>query len=381
MKIGLVTACYMPVLNGVTRSVMLYKSHLERLGHAVTVFTLGPRTAISDAEGVVWSRGVPLGKTGYYVAPGYAPAARQLLAQMDIVHCHHLYMSLEFGRKYAAPTAPVVYTNHTRYDLYTTAYLHVPQWMSDAFHRWIWPRRTALADAVIAPSAELRDLMHRFGVRAPIHVIENGIDVARYAHPRRRVHQREWGIAPDAVVGIYVGRLSAEKRIDDLLRQAATAMQRVPALRLVLVGPGPDRERAERLARRLRIGNRVQFVGPVSFDDVPGHLAAADFFITASRSEVHPLTILEALAAGLPIVAYDTSGIRATITDGCEGVLAADGDLADAVALVAGDRTFRGALSIAASRRAAQFDFGETSRRSLSLYDELCRTSSYPVPM
>lgn len=364
----MVTACYEPVLNGVTRSVMLYKVHLEARGHAVTVFTLGKS---NRADGVVCSPGVAIGETGYYVAPRYTQAAQRQLAQMDVVHCHHLYMSIEFGRKYTPDHIPVVYTNHTRYDLYTATLLHLPWLLTARYHDWIWPHRADLADAIIAPSAELRALMQRYGVTKPIHVINNGIDVDMYANPSAPKSKQDAGFADEAVVAVYVGRISAEKRIDDLLHQFARACNRNRALRLLLIGPGSDSDRMQQLAQTLNIAHAVRFVGPIAFDAVPDYLASADFFVTASDSEVHPLTVLEALAAGLPVVAYDVPGIRGTVVSGASGLLAEPGELADCIVALAENAPLRRRFTEGARAVSRHFDFAKTVDQTIALYEQL----------
>ena len=111
MKIGMVTACYKPVINGVTRMVALYKEALEELGHEVTVFTLGEPDPAGEDANVVRSPAIPLGKTGYYATFGYNREARERLREMDIIHCHHLLMSVEMAHRYGqcpvvTPTIP-----------------------------------------------------------------------------------------------------------------------------------------------------------------------------------------------------------------------------------------------------------------------------------
>ncbi|MCO5194691.1 MAG: glycosyltransferase [Anaerolineae bacterium] len=371
MKIGMVTACYKPVLNGVTRMVMLYKAHLTARGHAVTIFTLGKPDSADEADNVVRSPGIALGTTGYYVAPRFARAVQAQLAQMDVVHCHHLYMSVEFGRKYTPDHIPVIYTNHTRYDLYTARLFHLPWPLVTRFHGRVWPRRAGLADAVIAPSAELHDLMQAYGVTTPIHVIENGIDIDRFANPPASLSKRALGYTAEDVVAIYVGRISAEKRIDDLLHQFARAYNCNRALRLLLIGPGPDSDRMQQLARKLDIAPVVRFVGSIAFDDVPNYLASADFFVTASDSEVHPLTVIEALASGLPVVAYNAPGIRGTVGSGVSGLLAETGELADCIAAVGENASLRRRLAQGASSVSRRFDFAKTVDQTVVLYESL----------
>ncbi|HMT20274.1 MAG TPA: glycosyltransferase, partial [Promineifilum sp.] len=166
MRIGMVSATYDPaVVNGAVRMVSLYQRHLEALGHEVYIFALGQSDETDAAARIVRSPGIRLGNYGYYLGMGYTREAQTLLAQMDIVHCHHLLMSVEMAHRYAR--CPIVYTNHTRYDLYTGAYTPLPQPTADAIMRQVWPEFTDYADVVVTPSASVRDVMLEFGVRRP----------------------------------------------------------------------------------------------------------------------------------------------------------------------------------------------------------------------
>ena len=195
MKIGMVTAVYKPVVNGVTHMISLYKDHLQQLGHEVTVFTLGEADPEGDEPGVVRSPGIPFGDQGYQIGVRYARAARELVREMDILHCHHLVFSVDFAHHYGK--CPIVVTNHTRVDLYTTAYLPLPQQAADVLMRQIWPEYTGMADVVIAPSDSVRQVLTQFGVNRPIKVIPNGVDLERFYHPKNPRSKSDLGI-PDS---------------------------------------------------------------------------------------------------------------------------------------------------------------------------------------
>ena len=112
MRIGMVSATYdAAVINGAVRMVTLYKTYLEELGHEVTIFTLGEASESDEAARVIRSPGLRLGRYGYYLGMSYTREAQALLARMDIVHCHHLLMSVEMAHRYAR--CPIIYTNHT----------------------------------------------------------------------------------------------------------------------------------------------------------------------------------------------------------------------------------------------------------------------------
>lgn len=375
MRIGMVTACYKPVINGVTRMVSAYKEHLEAAGQEVTVFTWGEPDPAGEEQGVIRSPGIPIGDDGYYFNIRYSRMAQQRMQEMDIIHCHHLFMSLEMAHRYAQ--CPIIYTNHTRYDLYTSAYTPLPQPAADALMRQIWPEFTDLCDVVVAPSSSLCQVMQEFGVRQPMEVIENGVDLHPFHYPQRPLSKGDLRLPETAVLAVFVGRLAAEKKLDNLLTQFAVAQNLVPDLHLLLVGHGTQRDALQRQAHRLDLADHIHFTGPVAYDDVANYLAAADLFVTASVSEVHPLTVIEAMAAGLPVAAVSSPGLVDTVTNGESGFLTRYGEqggLAAAIVALAIDDERRQRMAAAAQTASRRFDIRHTIGRTLALYERLCET-------
>lgn len=374
MKIGMVTACYKPVINGVTRMVALYTEHLRARGHEVTIFTLGDPDPAGDDPWVLRSPGAPLGRTGYYFAARYTREAQAALRQMEIVHCHHLVMSVELAHRYAE--CPILYTNHTRYDLYATYVAHVPPAAAELLMRQAWPEFTDRADWVIAPSPAIQEVLLQYGVQRPISVIENGVPLERYRVAPDPALRAALGLTDAHCVALYVGRLAEEKRVELLLRQFARAHRRVPTLRLVIVGGGPAAADLQAAVAAAGLQDAVRLIGPQPFERVARYLAIADLFVTASISEVHPLTVIEALAAGLPVAAYASPGIADTIASGREGLLAdaqQPDTLGEALAELAADPAQRRAMAQAARQTAERFDIAHTIDRTLGLYQRLRR--------
>lgn len=369
----MVTACYKPVVNGVTRMVALYKQRLEGLGHEVTVFTLGEPDPAGDEAGVVRSPAISLGDEGYYFSIRYNHEAQDLLREMDIIHCHHLFMGVDLAHRYGQ--CPIVYTNHTRYDLYTGAYSQLPQPAADAIMRQVWPEYTDLADVVIAPSATVQKVMREFGVRVRMEVVENGVDRRPFLCPQRPFCKSDLGFPEDAVVAVYVGRLASEKNLAVLLNQFALATELEPRLRLMLLGKGGMLAELRQQADLLHIGDKLLFVGGVAYEDVPNYLAAADFFATASVSEVHPLTLIEAMAAGLPIAGTVSPGIMDIVETGVTGFLTSDPERGLAAAMVglAGHDARRQQMGVAARAASERYDIGRTVAQTVALYEELRR--------
>jgi glycosyltransferase involved in cell wall biosynthesis len=373
MHVGLVTACYEPVINGVTRMVCQYKERLVREGHQVTVFTFGDRTQDDLEMGIIRSPAIPLGSTGYYLAPRYSKEAQLRIREVDIIHCHHLFMGLELAHRYCR--CPVVFTNHSRYDLYLESYSPLSQPMSDAVMRQIWPAFTNLCDLVIAPSESARDVLLGFGVRRPVEVVANGIDLGMFNEAKEQAAERALDVQDDSLTVIYVGRLSAEKNLGALLKEFADARQLEPRLNLTVVGDGPSRDSLQRLSEDLEIGECITFIGLVAPSDVPHLLAAADIFATCSKSEVHPLTIIEALSTGLPVVAIASPGITDCVEDESTGLLAPDspGELARRLVALARSSERLREMSQEAKKSSERFAIETTISRTLKIYRRLLR--------
>ncbi len=371
MRIGLVTACFEPVVNGVTRMVSLYRQHLEKAGHKVTVFTLGLESRDDVERGIVRSPALPLGRTGYHLAVRYSRSAQEEMRQMDILHCHHPLMGLEMAHRYSL--CPVVFTNHTRYDIYISAYSPLSQPASEMLMRRFWPSITDFSDVVIAPSESVRKLLLALGVRKPVELIVNGIDLSafHYYASQKITWQSDSPGQPTRI--IYVGRLSAEKSVIALLHEFARAYSVNPQLHLTLVGDGPQRRQLEQLASELGIRSRTTFAGEVDYSDVPVILATADIFATRSVSEVHPLTIIEAMAIGLPIVATCSPGIDDIVVDGVSGLLGPDreGELAHRLVALSMDPERLCHMGSSANRASSRYTIQNTVSHTLDLYERL----------
>jgi len=151
-------------------------------------------------------------------------------------------------------------------------------------------------------------------------VIPTGIDLKPYQQADGAGIRAKHGWE-DAAVMISIGRLSKEKNWKFLLQSAAMAMQKYPKLEVVLLGDGPERKNLERYAVELGIRNKVHFIGFVPFEEVPNYLRAADFFGFASTTETQGLVTMEAMAAGLPVIAVDASGTRDIVQNEVQGLL------------------------------------------------------------
>lgn len=199
--------------------------------------------------------------------------------------------------------------------------LHSTGWPDGVtrLNRWLTP----LTDAFIAVATEHGRFLvekEKFPL-AKVHVIPNGVDVDRFQPcPEHRVLvRRELGLALDAPVGMIVAALRPEKNHSLFLQSAARVIAQLPAARFVIVGDGPERARLESEAATLGVQSQVQFLGNRS--DIPRLLAAADLFALTSDNEANPVSILEAMAMGLPVVATHVGSIAESVLHGETGLL------------------------------------------------------------
>lgn len=329
MRIALFSDVYKPVVNGVVNHVAILKRYFESWGEQVWLFVPGQPEDNDEEANVIRLPGVPIADTGYHLSVTLDRRSRHILTQADIIHVHHPFLSGSFGLNAARKhELPLIYTNHTRYDLYVQQYMPlIPESISDTALQAYFNLFSQRCSAIIAPSQGIAEVMQEWGVQGRVVVIPNGVELDDFYNAQPVKEKQELGIREDAVVGVYVGRMSGEKDVDRLLSLFAVLAQEEPRLHLLLIGGGPELSDYRTLARRLGHSDRVTFTGAIPYGQIPGYLKLADFFVSASVSEVHPLTFIEAAAAGLPAVGIDSPGVADMIEDGKTGFVAADNDL------------------------------------------------------
>jgi 1,2-diacylglycerol 3-alpha-glucosyltransferase len=330
MRIGMMVDTYKPHISGVTNYISLNKRYLEQTGHEVFVFTFGDEDYPDEEPNVIRSPGVPLFDTGMYINVRHGRKAYNLMRTMDLIHVHHPFTSGALSISFCRPRGiPVVFTNHTRYDLYVQAYLSgVADLVSGTFVQTYLPIFCRSCDLVISPSEGMRRVLVRMGVEVPIEVIPNGVDLNPFRQPAAPQERARFGFRPDDVILIYTGRLGPEKNLQFLLRSFAGTAQAYEHVGLVLVGEGPERDNLQDQVLQRGLKDRVHFTGMVPYSEMPCYLAMADAFVTASVTEVHPLSVIEAMAAGLPVLGIQSPGVGDTIEDGKTGFLSPEEDLA-----------------------------------------------------
>jgi glycosyltransferase involved in cell wall biosynthesis len=238
--------------------------------------------------------------------------------------------------------------------------------------RWANGLTLPLESATVAVSDEVRASMPS-RLRQRVEVVIHGVDVDTIVGRRgeREAARAELGVHSDQLLVATVANLRANKDYPTMLAAARRLADAGEPIHFVSVGQGPLAKQLEDERDRLDLGERFRFLG--YREDPIRVLVAADIFCLSSRFEGLPISLLEAMAAGLPIVATRVGGVPSVVTDGREGRLVPSGDpgaLAAAVAELR-DRGLRGRLATAAAERVRAFGMERAVQRQQELYQRL----------
>jgi glycosyltransferase involved in cell wall biosynthesis len=324
VRVALFTNNYLPFCGGVTISVEALRQGLEARGHEVWVFAPRFPGALEAVPRVVRYPSLPAATyPEFAVAVPWAPAIGRRVRRLDfdVFHAHHPFLLGPVARRFARRSRrPVVFTYHTRYEKYAHYVPLTPRLVRGA--AVALSRRFAEGcDAVVAPSAVIRDELRGRGVRTPIAVIPTGVDLARFRPGDRRAARATLGLDERAAVVLYVGRLDREKSVDRVLGAFEHVAGTVPGAQLVLVGHGMEGPRLRAAVAASGVAARVHFLGVLAHDALPPVYQAADVFLFGSETETQGLVLAEAAACGLPAVAVSAPGCDEVIRDGETGLL------------------------------------------------------------
>lgn len=384
MKICMMTNTYLPHVGGVARSVSTFAEEYLRLGHEVLVVApefdgkpLPPR-----AEAMV--ERVPSlknfnGSEFSVRLPGAAALSARLDAfQADLIHAHHPFLLGDTALRVAMnKNVPIVFTHHTRYEDYTH-YAPFSETLKEVAIQ-IPTHFANLCDGVIVPSESIARMIRRRGVTTPMAVIPTGIDVAAFASADGAAFRRRTGIPREAFIVGHVGRLALEKNLGFLAEAVALFLQREAGARFLVVGDGPWRQELQATFERHGVAERLLLAGKRTGRVLREAYRAMDVFAFASQSETQGMVVAEAMAAGLPVVALNASGVREVVHDEENGLLlpaaAGVGEFAAVLARVAGDAELRRRLAEGARRTAGNFSREQSARRALAFYEEIRRAT------
>lgn len=276
-------------------------------------------------------RGVP-----YYIMNRRAGLDWRLMGRMlrllrsekvDVIHTHHLNQLLYSVVAARLLGIRIVHTEHS-VEMYKSRKL-----------RWMLRLLSIFCHRVTAIGADgERTLRDKVGIPAgKLEIVRAAVDLGRFNVPRPAAREA-LGLCPADRVAVIVARLFPEKNHRLLLAAFAEAVERVPDAKLLIVGDGIEQKAIEEVIAKLNLGQRVEMLGVRR--DIPQILAGADVFVLSSDREGLPISVLEAMAAGLPVIATRVGDLPLVVKDGRTGVLVprrGAAELGEAMARLLGD--------------------------------------------
>lgn len=388
MNIGIFSDTFFPQLNGVATSISTLVSGLEAKGHQVYIFTpWDPRTPFMEEGHIFRIPSMPFLFLKHYRAGFLCPP--QLLRKiknldLDIIHTQTEF-SLGFLGKIISTTnaIPMVHTYHTMYEDYVH-YIAGGHIISVEMAREFSKIFCNATSDVIAPTTKTENLLRSYGVTTPISVIPTGIDTShfeksQYGESEILALRQSLGLEKETPVVLSLGRIAREKSIDTIIGALPALLKKLPAVKMVIVGEGPEIQNLQKYALSLGVGENVLFPGGKPWAEIGKYYQLGDVFCSASVSETQGLTFAEAMAAGVPVVAKKDPCIEDIITHNETGLLfEAEDDLPELLYRVLTDNALSVRLSEAGMEKMKGLSAEQFVDKVESLYTKILESGIKP---
>ncbi len=312
MKVAIFLEAYLTFTNGVRTHVETLKAGLEKLGNEVLIVCALPgikKHILKD--GVLCCPSIGLKKMYNYGMAGPINFRRFKYIKdfkPDVIHIH-----TEFGIGFSGASIarllriPYIYTMHTMYDdyIYYVApkkLINIAKKTAHFYFRLLAKKATC----IIGPSFKAENFLKVCGVKKNIDIIPNSVELSLFnecsvSSQKKQALKEKLLLNEDDVVACFCGRLGKEKSVDVLLKNWSELVKERANYKLLIFGDGPCMGELKSLATHLNLSRNVIFLGKIPHKELPPYYCLCQFYITASLSEVHSISMLEAMSTGLPI--------------------------------------------------------------------------------
>lgn len=327
MRIAMLTNNYKPYMGGVPISIEHLAEALRVQGHEVWIFAPTYKNQ-TEEEYVIRYPSFPFSVAKAPVPNVFSSIFEEKIIELgiDVIHVHHpalvgnvaLYLRKKYG-------IPVVFTYHTRFE----AYLHYIkplewiEWGTGVLRRYLtWFCNQC--DLIVAPVDGIKQYLKETGVLTEVEVLPTGVQEGAFYPQVEKVQQVRKQYRGDAdYLFCSVSRLAKEKNLDfqleGLKHLKKLLAQKGKIFRYLLIGDGPERENLQEKIKANGLEKEVILTGRIENAQVPVYLKASDAFLFSSKSETQGIVILEAMAAGKPIIAVRASGVEDMVENGVNG--------------------------------------------------------------
>ncbi len=389
MRVLLVSDVYFPRVNGVSTSIATFRTDLSACGVETTLIAPAYEGAGAAEETIIRVRSARVPGDPEDRRMLWRPLLRALDAAArrphDLVHIQTPFLAHYAGVRHARRSrVPCLATYHTFFEEYLHHYAPVlPRVAGRALARSLTRSQCRRIDALIAPSEPMREVLERYGVAAPIHVVPTGLPADRFAPGDGARFRALLELPAGRPLLLYVGRVAHEKNIEFLVRSCARVRLDVPQAMLVIAGEGPAESGLRRLVGELGLERDVRFVGNLDRErTLLDCYAAADVFVFASRTETQGLVLLEAMAQGAPVVSTAALGTRSVLRPESGALIAPErvDDFAAAVVRVLRDAGLRREMGARCRAYAESWSSLAMTRRLAGVYRAACAAHATADP-
>ena len=335
MRVGIFSDTYYPHINGVSTSIKMLEDELIKKGHKVYIVTVNPdsmRYKYEDDGRIIRIPGIPTGIYDYRLTSTYSFKAFNRIKEwnLDVIHTQTEFGIGTFARVLGRQLGiPVVHTYHTMYEDYV---YYITKGHFDTSSKKIVEYITKFAcdktiKELIVPTKKTYSLFKdKYKFDRNVHVIPTGINIENFYKEtidpdEVKSIKEKLKISDEDKVLLFLGRVAKEKNIDFLIENHVQILKKHPNCKLMIVGDGPDIDEYKELSKKLKIEDKVIFVGKVPWAKTKLYYNLADIFVTASVTETQGLTVVEAMAASKPVVAIDDESFNTTVIDDLTGYL------------------------------------------------------------
>lgn len=373
MKIAMMTNNYKPFIGGVPISVERLAAGLRKMGHHVVVFAPYYEEQEEEENEVRFKVFFRRKSDGFSVPNSFDPKIERRFCEedFDLIHVHHPMMIGDTARylswKYHVP---LVFTYHTRYE----QYLH---YVGLSAFKGVMPfylkKCMKSCDMVFAPTPLMKDYLEEVGIKSRVRVLPTGL-LGDNFHPdeERSLRLRRELAGEKEYLFCTVARLAKEKNLEFLLQSMKIFKERHGSgFRLALIGEGPEKTELEKAVKRLGLENETVFVGKAPNQEIKNYCHAADAFLFSSLSETQGIVLLEAMAAGTPVIAVKATGVSDVVVNGKNGYMTevSETEFAEKIMDVLDKKELK-ILSRGARQTAEQYKSGEIAGRASAAYAE-----------
>lgn len=326
MRIGVFSDSYRPYTSGVVTSICTFKREMAKIGHETFIFAPSYPNYRDEEENIFRFFSVPApSNPDFTLAVPLWPRVNAVAKKvgLDIVHVHSPFILGQTGARCSRKLdLPLVFTYHTLYDQYVH---YVP--MGQTIARELAIKYSSYfgnrCDLVITPSAEIRTLIKGYGITSPIEVIPTGVDVEKFRNGDPKWLRRQYHIPEYRKICLFVGRLNREKNLSFLIQAFRRVKEKEPEVCLVIIATGPQEKELKKLVINLgmSLNKDVIFAGFLPSENLVDAYCGADVFTFASVTETQGIVLVEAMAAGLPVVAVKATGSQEMVQQGRQGLL------------------------------------------------------------